>query len=350
MAAHDDPKPFFITSKAATRLARVDLVIFDVDGVLVDAAESYPQAICDAVKWHFSALLATKDVSEDLSSAILRAITPHHVLLFKAAGGFNDEWDITYAMSLWVTWRLYRAWENRPPSSSSLEEFVDAVARLGGGLQAAEDLIRQWAGESWTKIASSCSQAAVTRIAQEFYGGSDGCRSLFGFSPDHVKGPGSHRLERDLVGPRELSPWQGRLGLYTGRNRQETQFALDRSGLSPLFPVSMRVTASDGLKKPDPEGLAVLCARVHSRVALFIGDTLDDLRTVSNFRARSRHCAQVFFAGVTGGSMGSKSYATFARYGADVIVRSARDLLSMLTPYSRPESGDSHEPTTFPAL
>jgi HAD superfamily phosphatase len=56
-----------------------DIIVFDIDGVLVEVTESYREAIRETVR-HFSG----KDVSSD------------SIQEFKNQGGWNNDWDLTH--------------------------------------------------------------------------------------------------------------------------------------------------------------------------------------------------------------------------------------------------------------
>ena len=63
----------------------VDAVILDVDGVLVDVADSYRRAIVEAVEYVYGDSIRREEVQQ-----------------FKDAGGFNNDWELTYAAALFV--------------------------------------------------------------------------------------------------------------------------------------------------------------------------------------------------------------------------------------------------------
>ncbi len=302
----------------ADSLQSINFVIFDVDGVLVDAKESYPRAIRDAVQ-HYAATLPQAARAPKACTVEL-----DHIPLFKAAGGFNDEWILTYAACLWLTWCHFS------DHALSLSQFMEEVANAGGGIEAAQLVMHARAGSMAPTVYQWCRQDVVTRLAQEYYAGSEDTYSLFGIPPQLGNIYGHHHLERDLLSPREIDPWADHVALYTGRNDPETEFVLARSGLHPYFPSERRITASSGITKPNPAGLELLIGNAPKTRALFVGDTMDDLRSAQNFQAQHPQEQTLWFAGVTGGSMGESSANTFAEHGADLIVPSVNALLTAL--------------------
>lgn len=51
-----------------------------------------------------------------------------------------------------------------------------------------------------------------------------------------------------------------------------------------MLPGRQGITKDDKLYKPEPWGMRNILTRLESKVALYIGDTIDDLRTVLAFR------------------------------------------------------------------
>ena len=74
--------------------------------------------------------------------------------------------------------------------------------------------------------------------------------------------------------------------MVTGRTLREAQYALELIGLADriALPGPQGITKDDGFYKPEPAGMRQVLTRLRSRVALYIGDTIDDLRTVLAFR------------------------------------------------------------------
>ncbi len=290
----------------------VDFLVFDVDGVLLDASRSYPAAVEAAVDWYCRTQLG-------LAAAPVRA---DQLALWKAAGGFNDDWELAQAVC------LFSAWGRDLPHPPDLGEFCRQVELMGGGLAAVRSLCGEPAPwhPDW-----------VTQVCAERYGGDEACEDLFGVRPRFTHGPGLWRLESPLVDAGSLRPWRGRLGLYTGRNDAETRLGLRTAGLEELFPEVWRHTSSGPWRKPDPGGLRALLSDSGARCGLFAGDMPDDLRTVQRYRAGSgAGRPPVVFAGILGGAPGDAAADRFATGGAEWIARGAHDLLAAMAAVGMP--------------
>ena len=247
----------------------IKALILDVDGVLLDARPSYHAVAEEA---------ARRAVARILGEQAARAAPfdrTAEVAVFKAAGGFNDDWEMSRAIGILI-W--LRAQGRAPP----LREFVE-----GGGV---ERLARRWSAPA------AMNQASIARDCGSLYGGRSHCRLLFGFDPPADAPERGYWEREELLVDRELLERVAArmpVALFTGRNPGEAELALLRTGLA--VPPGLRWVADGRPRKPDPEGLLRLCAQMlpprggagftgdgpepkaeASIVALFIGDTADD--------------------------------------------------------------------------
>ncbi|MGM0717862.1 MAG: HAD family hydrolase, partial [Halobacteriota archaeon] len=119
------------------------------------------------------------------------------------------------------------------------------------------------------------------------------------------------------------------LGVVTGRPAAEADIALDRVGLD--VPDERRFTMDDWeAGKPDPHALCTLAERLDANRSVFVGDTLDDVRTAVNAAeadpTRTYHSVGV----LTGGLTGDEGRRKYRSAGADVIVDSINELPNLL--------------------
>lgn len=96
-------------------LGRVDAVIFDCDGVLIDVRDSYTRAIAESVAYFARELFGVDFSSTDSLAGVI------HV--FKKSGGFNNEWDVAYSLLLHLFCRLPKKLQ---------EEFISTVNQSDG--------------------------------------------------------------------------------------------------------------------------------------------------------------------------------------------------------------------------
>ena len=258
-------------------LSRVRAVIFDVDGVLLDARPSYHAAAEEG---------ARRAVAVALGEARARAIPferSAEIAQFKAAGGFNDDWEMSRAIAHLL---LLRARGGAVPTLA--EVLVTTGARGVAGLVEAY-------GAAATQGLSPAGHAALeplwfSRVCGALYAGVLDCKKVYGFDAREVLGDaperGYYERETPLCDPKVLAEVEARwaLALFTGRYPAEAELALRvlRLEINPRI----RWTA-DGVRprKPDPAGLLWLCEDLlekkkrgtpEAETALFLGDTADD--------------------------------------------------------------------------
>jgi len=286
----------------------VDAVILDIDGVLVDVAGSYRRAIVESIEHVYG-----------------DTIERDHVQYFKDAGGFNNDWELTYAAAMYVLAR-------REKPELSIETYTGLIAASGGGPAAAETAIAdELDPASRERILAELDRDRLRDVFQQLYLGGDLYRRLEGGEPDpELDRPGFIDDEPILLDPEtraELDAWP--LGIITGRPAAEADIALDRVGLD--IPAANRFTMDDWeAGKPDPHALLTLADRLGADRPVFVGDTLDDVRTVTNAAEADPDRTFRAVGVLTGGLSGEDGQQKYRSAGADVIVESIADLPELL--------------------
>jgi HAD superfamily hydrolase (TIGR01548 family) len=311
----------------ALRIARdVDTVVFDVDGVLIDVSHSFRSAISKAVQHYLAEHLGWPG-----DELFLRVSETE---LFKKAGGFNSDWALADAAVLLYVVKGADA-SNRSASflrkvPPRLEEYTAAIHARGGGLDAARETLRERFGpETIERGVALWDSPLVERLCAEHYAGRRLCRDMYGFDAaivDFDEGEMIH--ERRLIEPERL-PGAWKYGVLTGRNNGEMRAALTTTGLAGAIPPEWIATCDDGVHKPDPNGLLLLTDRMAPAAAAFVGDTIDDLRTVLNYR-KVRSGPPWLACAVLSGPAGEKNRDFFAASGADVIAPDVNALIAWL--------------------
>jgi HAD superfamily phosphatase len=173
------------------------ILIFDVDGVLVDVRGTF---------W-----LSALDTVRCLTG---RRVTYRELHGWKSLPGYNDDW------------RMISAWATQLGRPTTYEEAREAFTR--------------------------------------FYWGVNGK-------------PGNVRNEKLILPARQIERWAGRyeLNIFTGRTRKEFNYTFARW---PALRHFRNVVTMDDVErsKPDPEGLLRILDRRDPRVALYLGDNIDD--------------------------------------------------------------------------
>ena len=298
-----------------SRPLRVDAVVLDVDGVLVDVADSYRRAVVESVERVHGGTVAKADLQR-----------------FKDAGGFNNDWELTYAVALYVL-------ADREGLDRDVASFADLVAASGGGLEGAETVVADALDpDCRERVLAAWDRERLRETFQRLYLGPGLYRELEGGDPDALgidpdEGGFVHD-EPTLLDPATRDALLERfdVGVLTGRPAAEADIALDRVGLS--LPEALVFTMDDDHPgKPEPDALLALADRLDAESLAFVGDTLDDVRTAVAAREADSRDREFYGVGVlTGGLTGEDGRRKLRRAGAEVVLDSVSDLPGVLEP------------------
>ncbi|MDR2136663.1 MAG: HAD family hydrolase [Synergistaceae bacterium] len=240
--------------KKWTKDSAPDLLIFDVDGVLLDARDSFLASTAETVRWCWGSLMGGVVDCE--------GYTLDYFNLCKAHPAFNDD-------SV-VAWALLRFMGKT--GRNNMKDAFPSLAQWGKYLKDL-DLTAALKEKTWGD-AGALSRKEVLSVLEEFYYGKKDYLELRGTPKYGVGQEGFWAKES----PGTLRNWKEMglpVGIYTGRSLGE--MVLARRHLNwPDFPRNMLISSDDGILKPSPLGLSVLCERAGARYPLFFGDTASD--------------------------------------------------------------------------
>ena len=286
---------------------RVDAVVLDVDGVLVDVADSYRRTVVET--------------AERLHGATVRR---EALQALKDAGGFNDDWQLTDAVCLYVLAR-------EAGYDADVDGYSAAVAERGGGLAGARAALEAALGaEAAAAVEARWDPDRVREVFQTLYLGSERYPDLEGGAPA-FEARGYHHDEPVLVAPDTVAALRERfpLGVLTGRPAGEADLALERVGLD--LPDDLVLTMDDDHPgKPAPDGLVALAERLDAGVVAFAGDALDDVRTAVAAAEADPSRSYRGVGVLTGGLTGEAGRRAFETAGAAAVVESVDDLPALL--------------------
>jgi len=287
-----------------------DAVVLDVDGVLVDESDSYRRAIIETIERRHDTTIERETIQR-----------------FKEAGGFNNDWELTDGATLFVLAR-------EAGYGGDAVEFTDAIAdRERGGVDGARAVLREAAerdGFDADAVEAEWDPEGIRTTFQALYLGAELYREIEGEEPP-FEAPGYIHDEPVLVEPGTIEALQSgfSVGVLTGRPAAEATIALERAGLS--VPDEHRFTMDDWDEgKPHPSALVTLAERFDADSVVFVGDTLDDIRTATNAAeadpSREYHGIGVLTGGLTGES-GRRKYEA---ENAAAVLDSVNDLPELL--------------------
>ena len=282
-------------------------VVLDIDGVLIDVADSYRRAVIESVRRVYDDTLDRT------------AIQP-----LKNAGGFNNDWLVTDAIALYVLARRH-GFEQAVPT------FADRIADAGGGLEGTKAVLdAALSTDDYENVTDAWEPGRLRTVFQALYLGSDRFAELEGAEPP-FDADGYIHDEPVLVDNDTLTALTDRyaVGVVTGRPAAEATIALDRVGLSVAD--EHRFTMDNWEHgKPHPDALLTLAERFDADRVVFVGDTLDDVRTAGNAAAEDEQRGYQGIGVLSGGLTGEDGRAAFKTAGATAVLDSVNDIPAYL--------------------
>ncbi|MBI4258048.1 MAG: hypothetical protein HY619_03755 [Thaumarchaeota archaeon] len=322
--------------KDLDRLTQIGGVVFDCDGVLIDASKSYDQAIVETVAFFGERIIA---------NPFPKSITsPEFLARLRESGGFNNDWDTCYATLLTLFSQTPTQVQNRltgaiaveknpskilkrimapPPSDASftshaktaLQEMAEKVDSTGiksvesfvlssplskGTFNAFKELLG-YPGRVGTSI--------LATIFNEYFYGAELFRQAHGSDAEFHGGRGLIGNECLLVSSETMLQLKdifegGGLGIASGRSRLATRFTLGR--LWDYFKPEATIFIEDEealnpnvkVGKPEPYSLLKAAkAMQNPKTVLYVGDSTEDLLMTERANAELRK-RRFLFAGV----------------------------------------------------
>src|SRR5208283_400371 len=200
----------WIKPSSLPELRQVDAVVFDCDGVLVDARRSYDATITEVAGRILCENIGINSPGKNLAPNLIRKL--------RRTGGFNNDWDSTYALILFSIMALPEsearrlAHEGLPNGSKEplrispreirtvVDEFC-TTADLGIGCEAVNSYIQtaQLSLDSASVITTvqeqlgypgSPPRSFLSTLFDEIYHGPQLFRTMYGVPASHYKGRG----------------------------------------------------------------------------------------------------------------------------------------------------------------
>jgi HAD superfamily phosphatase len=371
----------YIRRNGIFALRNVSTVLFDCDGVLIDARDSYNHSISMTVSYLSSIMLRTKVPQEAISERVIHS--------FRNSGGFNNDWDTTYAILLYLFTRLsqqavdrlrvYSSSLGREESSSPSEriskcrrllagidnsrvdpdDFEESLLKLAKradsrGLDSIEEaLSKNFPCDALNSFASLVSHpgdvgiSVVTTVFEEIFLGPSLFYLKYHIESHFVKADeGLVTREKPIVTEKTLKFLRKRftasgLGIVSGRSLITAEYTL--GALLKYFNHQMIIFVEDEISnalgngeaeearvigKPNPYGLlkAEGVSPSKGRI-LYVGDSKEDLIMVG----RANHISDRFIAaGVYGcASFPEEQIRLFMEDSVYLIAASVNDLYSL---------------------
>jgi phosphoglycolate phosphatase-like HAD superfamily hydrolase len=354
----------WIKPSSLKSLSEVDAVIFDCDGVLVDASKSYDATIAEVVKRILLENTRTNSPEKNVTLNLVRQL--------RRTGGFNNDWDSTYALILFSIMALPKSELHRlaleGPTNGSreplrisprdIEKVVDAFCTakrdLGIGAEAVNRYIQtaHLTHDSASVVAKLQNQLSypgsppkslLSTLFDEIYHGPRLFRKMYGVRAQNYKETGFIENERLLIRRRHLEMLSRllgsrRLALVTGRPYLATKYVLrdmmkyfNRRASIFIGDLDVHPKLAPMLKQfRKPSGRSLIHAKrnLSSETLLYVGDSAEDAKMAEDAR---RLRVPVLFAGIYGTGLGHEEQSKFFRHqGADLVLPTVRQVPMIL--------------------
>ncbi|MBI4388439.1 MAG: HAD family hydrolase [Candidatus Omnitrophica bacterium] len=277
---------------------RFDAVIFDIDNVLVDTRFSYTDCIRETVQKYLEQFLNFKPSKISLFSQ-------KDIEIFKLFGGFNDDWDACYGLLLYLL-SLKRK-ENSIAELKKLVHLKSFAQKVKPPLfvRGIERLCGRYPKVSLKKI---------EKLFQKLYWS----KYIRRETPALPSGT-FQQLARGGI----------KIGIATGRNREEACYVLKRFGL--LKWIGEMVTVDrlphPRFKKPHPFALLEIGKKFGLKLRyLYVGDLPDDIQTAK--RAKTMNVTPWGFTYFS--AFPQKAARALKQAGAKRIIKNPRELKRLL--------------------
>jgi phosphoglycolate phosphatase-like HAD superfamily hydrolase len=300
----------------------LDAVFLDIDGVLIYTVESFWAADIAAAEY-VNAQIHGLDWGQASGKKLF---TQDDVDAFKLAGGFNNDWDMCYVLTLLGT-AMLREWKDTPLGERTTRAWAadarQAMLEGHGGRVWVDAVIPETAHMDYDFIG---------QLYQEFYWGATKLRKYLNREPLHLPDfPGYAANETLLFQPSFPEKLRSlgiqKIAFITGRMGPEVTAALDMLAEHVGSTWWDAVVSADEFSKPDPRALQLAISKTNPTNALYIGDTADDYDLVRNYYlTKSLHDPTVIAAVRTN----DDELAIYQERGADLILPHIEDLLTIL--------------------
>jgi len=304
----------YVDSEKTGRVKKLDSVIFDCDGVLIDVSNSYDLAIKRTVDF----------VARTVASVGGAEVTSEMIDGFKRTGGFNDEVDVTYALVLAAVAAKKKA-EEFPRVAREVAQNADS-----SGIRSVEKYLDSQGldlAEIKAKLAypSKRFESPLSSMFDEAFYGRDLYTRLYNRPPKYWDTQGL--IENDVVlVTREIldqlrRKFGSRIAIVTGRGAISASHSL--KSLFEEFDLKNSRFLEDEpreMAKPNPSTLVATIQGMQGTCSLFVGDSTEDL-----IMARKAEEAGVptLFCGIYGTSKDPQGKrAFFEQKGADMVLES----------------------------
>lgn len=328
------------------RCFRIDYIIFDIDGVLIDVKKSYNEAIKNTVKFVVKNLIK-KDLKD--------LITDQIILKFRQTGGFNNDTDTSYAIILALL--SYQDLQN-----ANLEKFLIDVAEHADetGIDSVEKYIKKLTSNKifpnylknidkildYLNYPGKVGDSIVSTVFDEFFYGQELFLKRYKIKSKYYFGKPLIENDRIVITDNTIRKlierFNSKIAMVSGRSKIAAAYALDNKFYLLNEKNSIFLEDEDRkFAKPNPYGLKKVINKINTRNdILYCGDSIEDLimarRAEDELNQKNlKTKTSIVFCGIYGCSSNKDELISkFMEKKADIIIKSVNDLPHILNKVS----------------
>ena len=318
------------------------LIVFDMDGVLIDVSSSYRDTVRKTASIFLSPCHGAGKLKQPLFDLADLAVV-------KQSGGLNNDWDLTHRVLTLLLSKVPSAendFDRGRWDISSLASFLETETNPLEKLLGSSPSFRSGAADYYYKGDVGTGNI-IKQIFQEVYLGPVLFKSTYGFSSMHYKEDGFILREKLLVERNKLAELAENsiLAIATGRPAAEAVYPVGKHGidvfskiitLDDCLAAEAEVMKKSGRRvsfsKPDPFMLDAAAGQITADDRsvdsfYYIGDMPDDMIAAKKASFPFKAVGVTYSA--PGGTKGSEMRLRAA--GADFIADTPEKLFSILT-------------------
>ncbi len=286
-----------------------NLIVFDIDGVIIDVSNSYRDTVRQTARLFFQGASSWKELPDPLFPLT-------DLAKVKQSGGLNNDWDLTFLVINLLftlvecpiikkypdTWTMY----HKTIGSCNVADLAEFLISANRPITS---LFEKYGTQKYQFITDFYngdvgSGNIIKQIFQEIYLGKDLFESTYGISARVYNGDGYINREKLLISNSVLEDLSksNTLAIATGRPKAEAEYPLDFFGLKKFFTVvntlddclreEQKILEKEkrkvSLSKPNPFMLDAV-AEIHKSAFskyYYVGDMPDDMIAASRSRAK----------------------------------------------------------------
>ena len=311
----------YVDDSCVDTIKKLDAIIFDCDGVLIDITQSYDLAIIKTTQYVLENIAKINDAI-DVDFKIIDG--------FKSTGGFNDEVDLAYAAII----SLFAAKKLQKDQTDFIFDVINHADSTG--IVSVEKYLKDIVDISDIKEKLSYPGAhhenPLYKIFDQLFYGPKLYEKLFGNTSKFTE-PGLIEQDDVILNEKLIQTLQkkfdSKIGMVTGRGKESVSYSLKE--LLNEFDLNNSAFLEDEpreLAKPNPKRLLDSIQGMNSVSTLYVGDSMEDFIMA---KKASDLGHQTTFCGIIGTSKNpQEKLELFEKNGAVLVLDSIHQIPKVL--------------------